>query len=284
MSTASSRSYRHHRSRPARRRARPGRCAAGSASGRPSITPDAGLAQRHAAPALAGEADGRHPDAHRVPGPVPVRVRRRGVPAARTPTWRILLPGLFAQMAMFATMGLGTALCEDIHKGVFDRFRSLPVARSAPLLGAVIGDSVRFFAVMAVLTGFGSALGFRFHASVPSILAAYGLAYVFYFGRVLGLGTGRPGRAVAADGAGHLVHLDHAAGLRQQRAAGQHGQHAGLAPGLGQGQPGDRPGRLGARADHRRPGRHAHLVHAGLGGRDRAGPFPVAMRMYARKL
>ena len=37
-----------------------------------------------------------------------------------------LLPGLVAQMAMFATMGLGTALCEDIHKGVFDRFRSLP--------------------------------------------------------------------------------------------------------------------------------------------------------------
>ena len=91
-----------------------------------------------------------------------------------------LLPGLVAQMAMFATMGLGTMLCEDIHKGVFDRFRSLPVARSAPLVGAVIGDSVRFFAVMAVLTGFGSALGFRFHTGVLSILAGYGLAYVFY--------------------------------------------------------------------------------------------------------
>ena len=94
----------------------------------------------------------------------------------------ILLPGLFAQMAMFAAMGLGTALCEDIHKGVFDRFRSLPAARSAPLLGAVLGDAVRFFVVMAVLTGFGSALGFRFHASVPSILAAYALSYAFYFG------------------------------------------------------------------------------------------------------
>jgi oleandomycin transport system permease protein len=91
-----------------------------------------------------------------------------------------LLPGLVAQMAMFATMGLGTALCEDIHKGVFDRFRSLPVARSAPLVGAVIGDSVRFLSVMAVLTGFGTALGFRFHAGIGSILAAYGLAYVFY--------------------------------------------------------------------------------------------------------
>src|ERR1700733_3054320 len=43
----------------------------------------------------------------------------------------LLLPGLVAQMAVFATMGLGTALCEDIHKGVFDRFRSLPIARSS---------------------------------------------------------------------------------------------------------------------------------------------------------
>ncbi len=93
----------------------------------------------------------------------------------------ILLPGLVAQMAMFATMGLGTALCDDIHKGVFDRFRSMPVARSAPLLGAVLGDFVRFIAVMGVLTGFGVALGFRFHTGLMPVLAAYGLAYLFYF-------------------------------------------------------------------------------------------------------
>jgi oleandomycin transport system permease protein len=93
---------------------------------------------------------------------------------------QVLLPGLIAQMAMFATMGLGTALCADIQKGVFDRFRSLPVARSAPLVGAVIGDSFRFFAVMGVLTAFGSVLGFRFHTGPLAILAAYGLAYLFY--------------------------------------------------------------------------------------------------------
>src|ERR1700690_286051 len=92
----------------------------------------------------------------------------------------LLLPGLVAQMAVFATMGLGTALCEDIHKGVFDRFRSLPIARSAPLVGAVLGDTVRFAVVMAVLTGFGSALGFRFHTGVLAVLAAFALAYVFY--------------------------------------------------------------------------------------------------------
>ena len=92
----------------------------------------------------------------------------------------LLLPGLVAQMAMFSTMGLGTALCEDIHKGVFDRFRSLPIARSAPLVGAVLGDTVRFATVMVILTGFGSALGFRFHTGVLPVLAAFALAYVFY--------------------------------------------------------------------------------------------------------
>ena len=92
----------------------------------------------------------------------------------------LLLPGLVAQIAMFSSMGLGTALCEDIHKGVFDRFRSLPIARSSPLVGAVLGDTVRFCVAMAVLIGFGVALGFRFHTGVLPVLAAFALAYVFY--------------------------------------------------------------------------------------------------------
>ena len=104
-----------------------------------------------------------------------------GVVAGNTHAYlEVLLPGLIGQMGVFASMGVGTALCEDIHKGVFDRFRSLPVARSAPLVGAVLGDTIRFCVVMGVLTGFGMALGFRFHTGPLSILAAYGLAYVFY--------------------------------------------------------------------------------------------------------
>jgi oleandomycin transport system permease protein len=92
-----------------------------------------------------------------------------------------LLPGLVAQMGMFASMGLGTSLAEDIRKGVFDRFRSLPIARSAPLIGAVIGDTVRFCVTMVMLVAFGSLLGFRFHTSPLAVLAAFGLAYAFYF-------------------------------------------------------------------------------------------------------
>jgi oleandomycin transport system permease protein len=92
-----------------------------------------------------------------------------------------LLPGLVAQMGMFASMGLGTSLAEDIRKGVFDRFRSLPIARSAPLIGAVIGDTVRFCVTMVVLVAFGSLLGFRFHTNPLSVAAAFGLAYAFYF-------------------------------------------------------------------------------------------------------
>ena len=104
-----------------------------------------------------------------------------GVVAGSTQAYlEVLLPGLVGQMGVFASMGVGTALCEDIHKGVFDRFRSLPVARSAPLVGAVLGDTIRFCVVMGVLTGFGMVLGFRFHTGPLSILAAYGLAYVFY--------------------------------------------------------------------------------------------------------
>src|SRR6201987_6183109 len=92
----------------------------------------------------------------------------------------LLLPGLVAQIALFASTGLGAALFEDIHKGVFDRFRSLPIARSSPLVGAVLGDTVRFCVAMFVLTGFGVVLGFRFHTGVLPVMAAFALAYVFY--------------------------------------------------------------------------------------------------------
>lgn len=90
-----------------------------------------------------------------------------------------LLPGLVAQLVMFASIGIGITLSDDIHKGIFDRFRSLPISRSAPLIGAVLGDSIRFVISIGILIGFGSLLGFRFHGSILGILAALLLGYVF---------------------------------------------------------------------------------------------------------
>jgi oleandomycin transport system permease protein len=72
-----------------------------------------------------------------------------------------LLPGLMVQTTLFASLGIGVALCSDISKGVFDRFRSLPIARSAPLLGAVFGDVVRYAISLVIMLVFGMILGFR---------------------------------------------------------------------------------------------------------------------------
>ncbi|HEY3003498.1 MAG TPA: ABC transporter permease [Kribbellaceae bacterium] len=84
--------------------------------------------------------------------------------------WRqylqFVLPGLLAQSIMFATMGTGVGLNDDFAKGVFDRFRSLPISRSAPLVGAVLGDAVRFTVSIVILMSFSLILGFRFHNGV----------------------------------------------------------------------------------------------------------------------
>ena len=71
------------------------------------------------------------------------------------------LPGLLVMTVVFATMGTGLMLNQDISGGVFDRFRSLPIARWAPLAGAVLGDMVRYVISVAVTLGFGMILGFR---------------------------------------------------------------------------------------------------------------------------
>lgn len=69
----------------------------------------------------------------------------------------------------------------DIKKGVFDRFRSLPIGRSAPLLGSVAGDLVRYVVTLATLFALGSLLGFRVGTGPLSALAAAGLAITFGF-------------------------------------------------------------------------------------------------------
>jgi oleandomycin transport system permease protein len=83
-----------------------------------------------------------------------------------------LVPGMMAQSTLMASVGTGIALGTDITKGVFDRFRSLPIARSAPLIGAVIGDAVRLLTATVVLLVFATVLGFRVHTSPVALIAA----------------------------------------------------------------------------------------------------------------
>ena len=85
---------------------------------------------------------------------------------------QFLLPGILAQLVAFGGAAIGVNLNTDIEKGVFDRFRSLPIARSAPLIGAVLADIVRYTLLCVVAMGFGYALGFRAHTSAPEVLAA----------------------------------------------------------------------------------------------------------------
>jgi oleandomycin transport system permease protein len=72
------------------------------------------------------------------------------------------LPGIIVQTIMFTSLTIGVNLNTDIQKGIFDRFRSLPIARSAPLFGAVLGDIVRHSIAITVTLVFGAIIGFEF--------------------------------------------------------------------------------------------------------------------------
>jgi len=85
---------------------------------------------------------------------------------------QFLLPGVLAQLVAFAGAAIGVNLNTDIEKGVFDRFRSLPISRAAPLVGAVLGDVVRYAVLCVITLSFGYVLGFRAQTSVPEVLAA----------------------------------------------------------------------------------------------------------------
>jgi oleandomycin transport system permease protein len=83
-----------------------------------------------------------------------------------------LLPGVLVQSVVFSTLGTGVALNDDFAKGVFDRFRSLPIARISPLIGAVLGDTVRYLTSIVILMTTGFILGFRFENGVGNGLLA----------------------------------------------------------------------------------------------------------------
>jgi len=91
------------------------------------------------------------------------------------------LPGVLVQTVVFASVGTGVALAEDLHTGIFDRFRSMPISRSAPLLGAIGADLVRYLTSGVIMLVFGAVLGFRIGTDPLSVLAALALVMVFAF-------------------------------------------------------------------------------------------------------
>lgn len=92
---------------------------------------------------------------------------------------QFVLPGIIVQSVMFATMGTELGLNADIGNGVFDRFRSLPISRWAPLAAQILGDIVRYALSAVIILAVGIVLGFRIETGVLSALAALGLTLTF---------------------------------------------------------------------------------------------------------
>jgi ABC-2 type transport system permease protein len=93
-----------------------------------------------------------------------------------------ILPGILVMSVLFTTVYSGVSLNTDLTKGVVDRFRSLPIWRPAPLVGALLGDSVRYLVAGTVIVVLGVILGFRPDAGVSGVVAAMALTIVFAFG------------------------------------------------------------------------------------------------------
>jgi len=94
-----------------------------------------------------------------------------------------LLPGIFVQSVTFRATQTAIGLAEDLERGVVDRFRSMPMARSAVLLGRTLADLVRNIVIIGLMVLVGYIVGFRFRAGVPDALAA--VAFVAAFGFAL---------------------------------------------------------------------------------------------------
>lgn len=114
-----------------------------------------------------------------------------------------LLPGILVQTTAFSAMNTGIGLAEDLKKGLIDRFRSLPMARSAVLAGRTLSDLVRNVFVLLLLFGVGTAIGFRIATGPLEALAAFGLMLLFgyawsWIGATIGLSLRDPESVQAA--------------------------------------------------------------------------------------
>lgn len=92
-----------------------------------------------------------------------------------------LMPGIFVQTIMFGGMNTVIGLTDDLAKGLIERFRSLPIARSAVLAGRTLADLVRNAGVIGLMVIVGMLVGFRIHAGVVAFAGALGLLLLFTF-------------------------------------------------------------------------------------------------------
>lgn len=90
-----------------------------------------------------------------------------------------LMPGIFVQTVVFGSLTTGVGLAEDLHKGLIERFRSLPMARSAVLVGRTLADLVRNAFVVTLMCVVGLLVGWRPSGSIPAI--AFGVLLVLAF-------------------------------------------------------------------------------------------------------
>lgn len=90
-----------------------------------------------------------------------------------------LTPGIIGQSAAFASFGTAIGLAREMQRGVIDRFRSMPMSRSAVLVGRLTADTVRMVVTVVVLLGVSYAVGFRFHNGWLPALMMVVLAVVF---------------------------------------------------------------------------------------------------------
>jgi ABC-2 type transport system permease protein len=95
---------------------------------------------------------------------------------------QFLLPGMLAQTVLFTAVYAGVSLNTDVTKGVVDRFRSLPVWRAAPLVGAVLGDCVRYALAGTVVIVLGIILGYDAGGGILGVVASLALVIAFAFG------------------------------------------------------------------------------------------------------
>ena len=90
-----------------------------------------------------------------------------------------LIPGIVVQTMVFLTIYTGVGLCTDIQKGLFDRFKSLPIWQPAPVVGALLGDLSRYVLAAVVVLIVGIILGFRPGGGALGVIAAVALNLLF---------------------------------------------------------------------------------------------------------